>query len=214
MAVRVTRTTASSGSCTTASGTSATRTFPIPSKTTARTGSGSVRERRVDLTGQLDQNVGRVHVANHGRQVSVDLQLALHHPADRVEFALNDLLPAGVRSPDDVPRRRRAFVIDDPTSPTGSVPQVQVSEDILRHALVRLCLDVEGDVALPVQGGLRVFRGAVDPLDQLLEPGVRREQRHAALTADYSIRTRPGTLRRRPSATGRPGPRSGSRQAD
>src|SRR5437773_11604363 len=78
MLERVTRRTASSGSSTSASGTSTTRTLPISSKTTARTRSALVGEDRLDLTGQLHQDVRRVHVPDDRRQIAVDPQLALH----------------------------------------------------------------------------------------------------------------------------------------
>src|SRR5439155_12976093 len=51
--------------------------------------------------GQVDQLVGRLHIADDGRQVALQLELPLHHALDRVELLSNDFLPPAVWSHDD-----------------------------------------------------------------------------------------------------------------
>src|SRR5438132_3309922 len=115
----------------TASGTSATRTFPTCSKTTARIGSGPVGELGLDLRGQLNQDVRGVHVPHDRRKVSLHLQLALHHAAHRVQVAEHDLLPPRVGRADDVPGRGRTLGTNDAAPPAGAVPQTEVAEAVL-----------------------------------------------------------------------------------
>src|SRR5438093_9849234 len=107
----------------TGSGTSARRTFPMSSKTTART--LPVGELRLDGAGEMHQLVRRADVPNDRGEVAMHPQLPLHHPPHGIEVSFEHLPPSRVRRPDHESRGLRLAGIDDPAAAALSVPAVQ-----------------------------------------------------------------------------------------
>src|SRR5438445_1244064 len=189
IAALVTRTIASVGRSMTGAVTSVTSTPPPSANTTART-LALVREHRVHLAGEAHELVRRSDVSHDRGQVSADLELALHHPLDRVELAEHDGLPPRVRGAQDVRRSLTRGSVHHPAAPARPMPQVEVSPDVVGHVHVRLGLDQERDVALPVRGGRPVLLRSVDRHDEGLEPRIGRERRHVGTPRSRAHRIR------------------------
>src|SRR5438067_970621 len=126
--------------------------------------------RRLRFVGKLDRDAGRAlghllrrpGVADDGRQVALQLQLALHHALGRVQLLLHHLLPAGVGRCDDEVALARLVGADD--LDRAGLAVIQVHEDAfgLGKLLVRLGLDDQPDRPLPTLAGLLVHRRLVD----------------------------------------------------
>src|SRR5579859_191245 len=104
-----------------------------------------VRELDRDPRRALGHLLRRPGVADDGRQVALQLQLALHHALGRVELLLHHLLPAGVGRRDDEVARAGLGGTDHLDGPRLAV--VEIHEDALGlgEPLVGLGLDDQAD---------------------------------------------------------------------
>src|SRR6266550_6180830 len=158
IAVLVTRTIASAARSITGAATSVTSTRPRSAKTTARM-LALVREHGVHFTREAHELVRSSDIPHDRREIPADLQFALHHPLDRVELIEQDVLPSRVRGAEDVRSSLARALVYHPNPPARTVPQVEVPPHVVRHMDVRLGLDEERDVALPIRGGSTVLLG-------------------------------------------------------
>src|SRR3954471_13072187 len=179
MPATCTRTIASPSSSRAGVSASATPMTPVSCKTTACT-LDLVLEVGVDAAGEPDELVGRLHVAHDRREVAAHAQLALHHPLDRVELPLDNVLPAGVRRRERVRDTVDLSSVDGRRPSTPPVPEVEVAPKICGHVAVGLGHHAERDVPLPVGRGLAIGLGSVDLATERLEPLLAREYRHPA----------------------------------
>src|SRR5437588_2130471 len=125
---------------------------------------------RLGFVREFDRDPGRAlghllrgpGVADDGRQVSLQLQLALHHPLGRVELLLHHLLPARVGGGDDEVGLGSGVGAGELDVARLTVEEIHVDPLRLWEVLVGLGLDDQSDRPLPTLAGLLVDGGLVD----------------------------------------------------
>src|SRR4029079_14412205 len=88
---------------------------------TRRGASALVGEGRVHLAGDVRELLRAFHVAEDLRQIATNAELPLHEPLDRLEVAVDHVLPPRVGSPDHELGRVRPRLIDYATAPASPV---------------------------------------------------------------------------------------------
>ena len=98
--------------------------------------------------------------------------VGVQHPELQYQLLRRDL--------QEEPRQERAVsggLVHQAAAAARLVPQIEPGPHVVRHLLVGLRLDQQGDVTLPVPRGLAVLGRAVDQLDEPLEQcGVDRQR--------------------------------------